>query len=86
MLAHADHIIVTADSINMVGEAVATGIPVLVYEPSGGHRKITAYIDRLIELGAVRRWKGGLESWTYKAIDATPGIAREIASRYLQAR
>lgn len=82
MLAHADHILVTADSVNMVGEAVATGVPVHVYEPGGGHPKITAYIDRLAELGAVRRWKGRLESWRYDPIDATPMIAREIARRY----
>jgi mitochondrial fission protein ELM1 len=83
MLAHADHIIVTADSVNMVGEAVTTGAPVHVYEPSGGHRKITLYIDRLTEVGAVRRWKGRLASWNYDPIDATPLIAREIAQRYL---
>jgi mitochondrial fission protein ELM1 len=82
-LAHADHVIVTADSVNMVGEAVATGAPVHVYEPSGGHRKITLYIDRLTELGAVRRWTGRLASWHYDPIDATPLIAREIGKRYL---
>jgi mitochondrial fission protein ELM1 len=86
MLAHADHVIVTADSVNMVGEAVATGAPVHIFEPSGGHRKITSYIDRLSELGAVRRWNGRLDSWAYDPIDATPIIAREIAKRYLQAR
>jgi mitochondrial fission protein ELM1 len=83
MLAHADHIMVTADSVNMVGEAVATGVPVHVYEPSGGHPKIALYIDRLTELGAVQRWKGRLASWNYDPIDATPLIAREIARRYL---
>src|SRR5947209_18440317 len=81
MLAHADHVVVTGDSVNMVGEAVATGVPVHFYEPSGGHRKITAYIDRLTELGAVRRWSGELASWSYEPIDATPIIAREIAKR-----
>jgi mitochondrial fission protein ELM1 len=86
ILAHADHIIVTGDSVNMVGEAVATGVPVHVYEPGGGHRKITAYIDRLAALGAVRRWNGQLDSWRYDPIDSTPVIAREIAKRYLQAR
>jgi mitochondrial fission protein ELM1 len=86
MLAYADHVIVTGDSVNMVGEAVATGVPVQVYEPSGGHRKIAAYLDRLIELGAVRRWIGELQSWRYDRIDATPIIAREIAKRYLRAR
>ena len=74
---------VTADSVNMVGEAVVTGVPVHVYEPSGGHRKISFYIDRLSELGAVRRWNGALVSWKYDPIDATPFIAREIARRYL---
>ena len=83
ILAHADYVIVTGDSVNMVGEAIATGVPVHVYEPSGGHRKITAYIDRLSELGAVRRWNGRLHSWRYDPIDATPIIAREIARRYL---
>jgi mitochondrial fission protein ELM1 len=86
ILAQADRIIVTSDSVNMVGEAVATGVPVHVYEPHGGHRKITAYIDRLIECGAVRRWNGRLEAWRYAPIDATPIIARQIARRYGRSR
>jgi mitochondrial fission protein ELM1 len=86
MLAHAGHVVLTGDSVNMVGEAVATGVPVHVYEPGGGHRKITAYIDRLTERGAVRRWNGRLESWIYAPIDSTPFIAREIARRYLRSR
>jgi mitochondrial fission protein ELM1 len=86
ILAHADTIVVTADSVNMVGEAVATGKPVHVYEPTGGHRKITAYLDRLEALGAVRRWQGGFENWSYAPINATPIIAAEIARRYRQSR
>ncbi|MGP0057989.1 MAG: mitochondrial fission ELM1 family protein [Beijerinckiaceae bacterium] len=86
MLANADAIIVTADSVNMVGEAVTTGVPVHVYEPTGGHRKITAYIDSLVELGAVRRWRGRLENWSYSAINATPEIAAEVARRYHEFR
>jgi mitochondrial fission protein ELM1 len=86
MLAYAEYVIVTGDSVNMVGEAVATGVPVHVYEPSGGHGKITAFIDRLTALGAVRRWNQRLESWNYAPIDSTPIIAREIADRFLQAQ
>jgi mitochondrial fission protein ELM1 len=86
MLAHADHVIVTSDSVNMMGEAVTTGIPVHVFEPGGGHRKISAYIDRLTALRAVRRWSGRLDSWRYDPIDSTPAIARAIAQKYLQAR
>lgn len=86
ILAQADAIIVTGDSVNMVGEAVATGAPVHVYEPSGGHRKITAYLARLEALGAIRRWRGKLEDWRYEPINATPEIAQEIARRYLEFR
>jgi mitochondrial fission protein ELM1 len=82
ILAHADALVVTGDSVNMVGEAVATGVPVHVYEPSGGHRKIAVYLDRLEALGAIRRWRGQLESWSYAPINATAEIAAEIGRRY----
>ncbi len=86
ILANADAIIVTGDSVNMVGEAVATGAPVHVYEPTGGHKKITAYLARLEALGAIRRWSGKLEDWRYPPINATPAIAQEIARRYREFR
>ena len=82
MLAHADAIIVTGDSVNMVGEAVATGAPVHIYEPTGSNPKIDGFIDKLVAQGAARRWRGALEHWTYRPIDATTEIAREIAARY----
>jgi uncharacterized protein len=84
ILAHADAIIVTSDSVNMVGEAVATGAPVHVYEPSGGHKKISTYLSKLEALGAIRRWRGKLEDWRPASINATPEIAKEIARRYAE--
>ena len=86
MLAHADAILVTGDSANMIGEAVATGAPVHVYAPSGGSPKIDHFIDRLVTQGAARRWHGTLEHWTYRPIDATATIARDIADRYARFR
>jgi uncharacterized protein len=86
ILANAEAIIVTGDSVNMVGEAVATGVPVHVYEPSGGHPKMTGFLDRLVAEGALRRWRGSLEQFDYTPIDATPVIAREVARRYLAFR
>lgn len=83
MLACADAVLVTADSTNMVGEAVATDAPVLVYEPSGGHARLTAYIDALVAAGAVRRFGGALERWPRAPLDATREVARETARRYL---
>ena len=47
MLALADAVVVTADSFNMVGEAAATGRPILVFEPTGGHPKLDAFLAGL---------------------------------------
>ena len=86
MLANADAVIVTGDSVNMVGEALAIGVPVHVYEPSGGHRKMTGFIDQLVDQGYVRRWTGELETWTTAPLDATTIIAAGIAARYRRFR
>ena len=86
ILAMAEAFIVTADSANMLGEAAMTGAPIHVVEPSGGHPKMTRFIDRLVAHGAVCRWRGELEQFTYAPLDATPGIAEEILRRYNRLR
>lgn len=80
MLALADYIVVTADSTNMIGEAAATGAPLLVFEPSGGHVKISAFIAALTHRGIVRPFSGMLEGATYEPLDTTPAIAGAIAA------
>jgi uncharacterized protein len=82
MLALADAFIVTADSVNMVGEAVATGRPVHVFEPKGLNRKIVRFLKALARHGAVRNFEGRLENFAYEPLDSTPRIAREILERY----
>ena len=82
MIALADAIVVTGDSVNMVGEALAAGVPVQLYEPSGGHPKIAGFIEKLVQRGHVRRWAGQLERWDNPPLDATSLIAGEIVRRY----
>ena len=82
MLAHADAVVVTADSVNMVGEAAATGAPVHLYEPTGGPSKTTGFLEKLIAAGYARRWSGRLEEWNYEPLDATGTIAREAAKGF----
>lgn len=79
MLALADAVVVTADSYNMVGEAAATGAPILVFEPSGGHPKFITFLDGLRRHGAVRPFAGRLEAFTYQPLDSTPIIAAAVA-------
>jgi mitochondrial fission protein ELM1 len=78
MLALADGVVVTADSTNMIGEAAATGVPVLVFAPSGGDPKITAFLDGLTHRGIVKPFVGTLEAFSYHPLDTTPAIAGAI--------
>jgi hypothetical protein len=82
MLANADRILVTGDSVNMIGEAVATGVPVHVIEPLAPRRKLRAYVAALEEAGAARVWRGPFEDWSYAPINSTAMVARRIRDAY----
>lgn len=89
LLANADAIIVTADSVNMVGEALAAGVPVHVFYPhaTGRARKIAAFLRTLAACGAIRPFPpatdaGRLETAPCPPIDSTPVIAAAIAAHY----
>lgn len=83
MLANADCIVATADSVNMIGEALATQAPVLVFEPSGRGGKLREHLLLLLDKGLVRRWSGAFDRTPREPYDSTPAIAREVARRYL---
>ncbi len=82
MLALADYFVVTTDSVNMIGESIATGKPVHIYEPSGHAQKFGHFINELLTQGKIRPWAGQLENWTYEPVDSTLVIAQEIARRF----
>lgn len=82
MLAHADALVVTAESVNMVGEAVATGKGVYLFRPTGASHKIDRFLSMLNAQGAIRPFSPVLTRFTYAPIDSTPQIAAELARRY----
>jgi len=84
-LAHADILIVTADSVNMTGEACATGRPVLVFTPSGGSPKFRRFHRALEARGATRPLPERLDAlpaWSYEPLHSVDDIAREIERRW----
>ena len=84
-LAHADMLIATADSVNMVSEACATGRPVYVFEPTGGSPKFSRFHDSLRQHGATRPLPAiidRLDDWRYEPLDSATQIAREIERRW----
>jgi len=86
ILALADAAVVTADSFNMVSEAAATGVPILVFEASGGHRKVTKFLEELKKAGIIHVFHGRLEGERYPPVDATPIIAAAIAEGFARHR
>jgi mitochondrial fission protein ELM1 len=88
-LAHADAFIVPADSVNMTGEACATGKPVYVFQPEGGSAKFERFHAGLARHGATRPLPARfqrLEAWSYAPLDSAETIAAEIARRWLRRR
>ena len=83
LLALADTVVATSDSVGMVGEAAATGRPVLVYEPSGGHPKNTRYLNTLRRSGIVHEFTGELAGTPYEPVDSTLVVASSIAQAFL---
>jgi mitochondrial fission protein ELM1 len=86
-LAHADAFIAPADSVNMVGEACATGKPVYVFTPEGGSVKFARFHEALRRHGATRPLPARferLESWEYAPLNSAEAIAAEVARRWLK--
>lgn len=86
LLANADAIVATADSTNMIGEATATGAPILVFEPHGGHGKLAKFLEALKREGAVHHFEGRLHGTSYDPVDATQAIADAVRERWLMHR
>ena len=82
LLARSDALLVTMESTNMLGEAVATGRPVLGFRLTGNSRKLDEFWRGLVEAGAARPFQGRPERYSYEPIDATGIIAVELARRF----
>jgi hypothetical protein len=81
MLACADAILVTADSVSMVSEAVATSAPVYLVRLPGKSMRIGAFMDGLIGDGRVRDFAGAVALWDTGPLDDTAMAGAELRRR-----
>jgi uncharacterized protein len=86
MLACAQQIVVTSDSANMVGEAVSTGAPVLLFDLPKTYIRHRRLFAGLAMAGALKPFIGRLEHLHYQSLDATPAIAEALAKAYADHR
>lgn len=81
MLACADAIIATADSVSMVSEAVATSAPVYLVRLPGKSARIGEFMDALAADGRVRDFADRLELWDSSPLDDTAMAGAEMRRR-----
>ena len=81
LLALADAIVVTSDSMSMISEAVATQAPVMLARLPGWSRRQSAFIAALESEDRVRSFAGRLELWPVEPVDDTPAAAAEMRRR-----
>jgi len=82
LLACADTILVTIDSVSMISEAVATSVPVEIMRLPGSSRRIELFVHELKKAHRVRTFEGRVEGWSVSPLDDTP-MAAEAMRRLL---
>lgn len=81
LLACADAIVATVDSVSMVSEAVATTAPVLLARLPGRSRRIDGFMQSMVDEHRVRDFNGRLESWDARPLDDTQEAADVMRRR-----
>jgi mitochondrial fission protein ELM1 len=81
LIACADAIIVTIDSVSMISEAVASAAPVYVAGLPGGSRRIELFVRTLMAAGRVRMFDGWVRDWPVAPLDDTAMAAHEMRHR-----
>lgn len=81
LLALADAIVVTCDSVSMMSEAVATSAPVLIAALPGRSRRQDLFRGLLVADRRARPFRDRLELWETSPMDDTPAAAAEMRRR-----
>jgi uncharacterized protein len=81
MLALADLIVVTQDSVSMISEAAATTAPVLVAELPGRSHRQGLFLKMMCDEGRVRLFDGRFSLWPVTPMNDTPEAAAIMRQR-----
>ncbi len=81
LLACADRIVCTPDSVNMLSEAAATRAPLYVWAPQCVQGRPRDFIDALLERGCARALDDAMEPFAAEPLRETARVAQEIRQR-----
>lgn len=81
LLAHADRIVCTPDSVNMLSEAAATRVPLFAWRPDASRGRLRRFLDALGERGHVRALDEAMAAYARTPLRETARIAADVAAR-----
>jgi mitochondrial fission protein ELM1 len=81
MLALADLIIVTQDSVSMISEAAATAATVMFASLPGSWRRQRLFLQPLLDADRIRPFEGRFATWPVSPLNDTPAAAAEMRRR-----
>lgn len=77
-LAHADRIILTPDSVNMISEACATELPVFIAQPERATGRMRLFLNYLLKLGRIKPLSKELIPFQAKAFNTMPDVIAQL--------
>ena len=81
LLAWADRIVCSPDSVNMISEACATRVPVFVFDPTRIQGRPRAFLDTLLNRGRIRAMDTRLAVFDVEPLRETARIAAQVSER-----
>ncbi len=81
LLAWADRIVCSPDSVNMISEACATRVPVFVFDPGRVRGRPRLFIDALLARGRIREMDAGLKSFDVEPLREAARVRALVAER-----
>ncbi len=81
LLAWADRIVCSPDSVNMISEACATRSPVFVFDPARVRGRPRAFLDTLLSRGRIRAMDTQLAVFDVEPLRETARVAAVVSER-----
>lgn len=81
LLAWADRIVCSPDSVNMISEACATDAPVFVFDPGRIRGRPRAFLDALLARGRIRAMDTLLAPFEAEPLRETADVAAQVIER-----
>lgn len=81
LLAWADRIVCSPDSVNMISEACATRVPVFVCAPQSARGRLRRFLDSLLQRGRIRAMDATLAPFAVEPVRETARVAEQVRHR-----